>query len=217
MPGPPAATKPFTITASDVDKWFTIDISDQKAVVTGSFWVTVNYPGTVNQQQEMIYGTTSSSGRNFYLNPGYSLYTTNFDQMMRVVVATPNTDTPAQPGKAGDPCQSGSDCEDGYCLAGSCAASCASAACATGTQCKTYQLGAKVCIKPCANNSDCPSGAFCLLDESFIKPAKLCVKGGPFVDGQSCKHQYHTICKSGHCSACDNDPTTCSDTGTCQP
>jgi hypothetical protein len=210
-------SKPFTVAAGDVDKWLTVDISDLKLVATGPFWVAIAYPATLAGGQKVLYGGGSSSGNNYYNKSGLPLYTVNFDQLMRVVVATPNTDTPATPGKDGDPCKAGVDCASGYCSGARCSVDCPAAGCGTGRRCQDLLLGKKVCVTQCTNSSGCAADAFCLLDATFVKPAGLCVRGGPFADGKSCTQQYHTICKSGRCSACNTNPSTCQDVGTCQP
>jgi hypothetical protein len=216
-PGTQLGSKAFATTAADVDRWFTVDISDLKLVVNGPFWVTVTYPATLAGAQKVLYGGGSSSGNNYYGKSGYPLYTVNFDQLLRVVIATANQDTPVAPGSDGAPCTAGVDCASGYCSGARCSVTCPSAGCGTGRRCQDFLIGQKVCVTECTKNSDCAAEAFCLLDGTFLKPGGFCVRGGPFADGKACTNQYHTICKSGHCSACDQDPSKCQDTGACQP
>jgi hypothetical protein len=215
-PGGALVTKQITVKAGDVDKWFEIDISTDKVVVQGAFWVTMKYASDLKDNQQVVYGGTASSGQNIFDNPPYPLYTVNFDQIMRVVVGTPNTDTPKAKGKKGDTCSFGVDCQSGYCSGKTCVETCtADGDCGAGGKCRSFHMGKKICVKGCTKSADCATGAFCLTDTTFFASG-FCVKGGPFATGQNCQYNYHTACAEGYCTACDKDPTKCEDPGTCK-
>ena len=216
MPGSSLGSKPFTVAAGDVDKWFTVDISDLNLVVNSSFWVTVTYPAALGTKQTVLYGGLSSTGGVYYEKPGSPLSTVDLDEIMRVVVATANDDAPAVLGNDGDPCKAGVECASGYCSGALCTVTCPAAGCGVGRRCQALLIGGEqACVTACSQNSDCASEEFCLVDATH-NVLGLCVRGGPFADGMVCTQHYNTICKSGHCSSCDNDAVTCSDIGTCQ-
>jgi hypothetical protein len=215
-PGGTLLSQNFTIKSTDVDKNFSIDISSSKVQVTGNFWVIVQYPSSHGSLQETIYGGSSSSGQNIYKAPGYPLYTTNFDPIMEVLVGTPDAGPAATKGGYNAACSSAFDCNSGFCAGGACSKTCnGNSDCGAQGRCQTFADGAKICVTTCSKNSDCKSNAICLTDATFIKTAGLCVLAGPFAAGKSCQYQYHTICKTGYCSACATDPTKCDKPGTC--
>jgi len=215
-PGTPLLTKSFTVKASDVDTWFTIDISSSKVQATGNFWVTVQYPASLTSPQQVVYGGSSSSGQNIYSAPGYPLQTTSFDQLIRVMVGTPDAGPAAPQGGFGAACTNAVDCKSGYCAGGGCSKTCSgNSDCGAKGRCQTFADGTKLCVTTCTANSDCKASAFCLTDASFIKPAGLCVLDAPFAAGKRCQDSYHTICKTGYCTACAKDPTKCDQPGTC--
>ncbi len=215
-PGAAVLSQNFTIKASDVDKDFSIDKYSSKVQAAGNFWVIMQYPSSLSSLQQTIYGGTSSSGQNIFKAPGYPLYTTNFDQIINVVVGTPDAGPAAQLGGFGAACSSAFDCKSGLCAGGGCSKTCnGNSDCGAKGRCQTFADGAKICVTTCSANSGCKSNAICLTDKIFIDPAGLCVLAGPFAAGKNCQYQYHTICKTGYCSACAKDPSKCDQTGTC--
>jgi hypothetical protein len=214
-PGSAYASKGVSTTAaSSRDDWTTVDLRDENIIVNGNFWVTLSFPATMDTG-DVLYGGASASGNNYYAKPPRTpFYTVNFDQIIRVVVAT-GDENPATPGEDGADCTMATDCASGLCLAGKCSVTC-SGSCTGGRECRSFELGVKACVTPCTKTGACPAGAFCLTDTSFIDPAGICVDGGPYANGTNCTFQYHTICQSGNCGACSDDPQNCDSAGSCQ-
>jgi hypothetical protein len=168
----------------------------------------------------VVYGAPSTTGRTHIYNSEWPdpTYETNFDQLLRVVLGTDSAD-PIPQRSPGEACAAGTECASGYCLAGKCASACTGGGDCTGEgeACHTFLNNVKACVKSCESNASCGDGAICLSDDTFITPAGYCVRGGPFAENQNCYLHYHTICATGYCSACSEDPSECDLDGTCTP
>jgi hypothetical protein len=214
-PGASLGSKSFTVTDSDVNNWFSLDLSGLNLTVNSSFWVVIAYPGTLRPMQNVLYGGTSSAGNNYYSQPGMSPYTVDFNEILRITVTTSNNDVPVL-GNDGDSCKFGVDCAGGYCAGARCSKAClATNECGAGGLCINRPFSTeRFCVPSCKQDSDCADEAFCLI--SSAPSPSICVRGGPFTDGTDCTDHIQTICSSGHCSACNSNPTTCPGPGTCQ-
>jgi hypothetical protein len=205
----------YDFLAGDLGQWTSVDLSSLDIVASGDFWVSVRFPNSLTPLQDSMYGTTSSTGRCRVLAPGYPPYTANFDQITRAVVLSANDDALPIPGADGDPCTNGLGCQSGFCSGSRCSIGCTGGACGAGRRCNTF-AGGEICVTECSVDGDCPTEAFCLTESTFFNPAGFCIADGPLASGADCQYHYHSICSTGYCSACDNDPTQCADPGTCQ-
>ena len=62
-PGTSLGQAAVTVATGDLDKELIVDLESQNIMVSGDFWVTITWGGTVIDGQEAMLGTTSTTGR----------------------------------------------------------------------------------------------------------------------------------------------------------